>query len=159
MWYNQGQWVQGKNFFSDTLDGVKFWVDKMQNEIVPHYFEFSSNHPNNFVRQGMVPIILRFRFNPRGDRWQGDSFSDRPGGDYYARKVIQSEGIQAWNGSSWVSMPITDGVSLKSFVGKRRMDASDHRIDYTTRKGKVYDSHGREVFMWDWKEPYPFPPS
>jgi len=144
-WQNKGSWAAGKNFFSDSLAGTHFWVDKLQ-DMTAHSFESAAWHEDNFVERLAIPVIIRFRFNqrPTTDRWGKDTASEQPQGDFFTKRRIDERGIDWWDGQKWQLIDDHD-IDINRFVEKEPTDDYD---DYVPEDQRFY---------WVFREPYPFP--
>lgn len=146
-WAGKEGWVAGKNFFSNNLKNAEYWVWNMIQNVIPSKYESGAYHPNNFVEERAIPVIIRFRFNrrPTTGRWQPDVQGSE--GDYYTRKEIAPQSIEWWDGQRWKSIQ-DDDINLNLFVYK---DTSIPDEDYDE------DTPPNERFHWEFRDPYPFP--
>jgi hypothetical protein len=128
----------GKTFFSHTLDNARFWVSKL--EMV------GNDTSDNVLEDGLIPIILRFRFNrrPTTDRWQIDKESDIGRDDYHTNRIIQPQSIQWWDGKIWKS------------VDDQNIDHSLF-LEWQNFGDEEYDKYGNPNGAWYYKQSYPYP--
>lgn len=96
--HQYGHHTEDRTFFSATLSNARFWINALEN--------LGNHNSDDVLEDGLIPIILRFRFNrrPTTDRWQADDLSDVGRDDYYTWKVIQPQSIQWWDGKIWKSV-------------------------------------------------------
>jgi len=96
-------------FFTNNLSNAIWWLHDMPRSGSSKSLDKAS-------------VVLRFRFNNRGNRWNYDAFGmhnnefaknpfaepemDRknPDGDFYTDRIIPPNAIQIWTGHDW--MPI-----------------------------------------------------
>ena len=115
-------WSRNKIFFSTNLDATHYWITYLVN--TAHLYS------DDVVEDGMIPIVIRFRFNRRG-RWATDKHSDYGRDDYYTHKEINPYNIEWWDGKKWKNI-------------------SDDSIDID-----LFFESGTE--FWEFKQNYPFP--
>lgn len=133
-WQGKQGWTQDKNFFSSDITNTSYWINKLQ-DLVFHNYEPAVENPNNFVDEGAIPIVIRFRFNNRQGRWQNDTQSDVGKNDFYTLKSIQPQSIEWWDGRKWKSIS-DDNIDLRLFV--KQEDIEDEPY-------------------WEFIHPYPVP--
>jgi hypothetical protein len=135
---------------------VSHWVHHLE-QMASHEYEFAGWRPDNVVDEGMVPVVLRFRFNMpptrEGVRWHPDPHGNLGGGDYRTTKAINPAGIEMWTGREWTTDLDPAAVHLDLMVDKY----------YDPHVAEDYEGTGdgppspEEAFYWEFK-PYPLPP-
>lgn len=160
-----GGWAQGKNFVTTTADGVGYWIARLYEQVLNRY-ESGAWIENNWVNEKMIPVVMRFPFNMRGqqDRQFDPELSEipleqRPKGrwgvdhhgissrDFYTYRFIPPKAkFQLWNGNHWQEP--SEDIDVREFLEQ------------------IWDEYIKEenpevpdelAFYWELKEPYPLP--
>jgi hypothetical protein len=95
------------NFFTTDINRIGFWI---------HSLEYSGlDQSDNIEEDGLVPIILRFRLNPK--KYQPDIHGGDPS-DHFTDRLIPPQGLQVWNGKQWIPINYWNNINLNDFVDR-----------------------------------------
>ncbi len=86
--------AKGRVFMTES-DGVSFWFHRCE--------QFAEANSDDIYDEGWVPIVLRIPYE--GELNDDDlGTQDARANAYYVNEAVEPDEIEAWNGSSWISI-------------------------------------------------------
>lgn len=114
----------GSNFPSDVLQqhssqGNFFCTDPSHIDWWVHVLEYQAKDKWDtdvaWDEQGLVPIVLRFRLNPK--KHIPDPKRETPS-DHLTEKIIPPQGLQVWDGKKWWPIAYWSNVNPNVFLDR-----------------------------------------